>query len=1207
MKKLLHKLVAISAATLISSLSASADVTVTQSTDSEGYTYNDGQLTRSDRNVTSIVLTGDQGNSQTISISNKGTGRYVWQNKVETPTTTFAPGETITVTSTSYGNSEWMHTYVYIDYNGDKTFTPEFEDDGYTVTENSELVTYNTYCTSGGDGPFYDSKGVKNETEKAGYALIGGPTPSLPSFTLPTKTGTYRVRYKVDWNSIDPIGTSSIATNGGEIIDFKITVATVETATVKIETPDSSQGTLEVTKKGDNTPLTSPAVLPVGTELEITAQAAKMSSYVLQGVYADDELISTADYFSYTVQGDVTLSAKFVSESDLKPVVTVETPTNGTIEVKDSAGNDVSGEVESGTEITITATPDKDYLFGSLSINGTAVEATDGKYTTTVTANTAISATFTEKYAHYTGSINGEYTTRAIKTFTLTGQNSNSQTYTIANVGTSRDVWQSQLDVVPTTTFSPGETITLTSTVNNTSTGNSWAHTYIYVDYNNDGIFTVGYDEAAHKITEKSELVTFNAYSTDSGTTFYNSNADKTYGGTAIAITAGSILPTFSLPADLKPDTYRVRYKLDWNSLDPYGASSIASNSGEIIDFLIKVVSDEHTVTINQADGGTIAVKNGDVAVESGATVTSGTTLTIEATPNEGYLLTAVKVNTTEIAAKDGKYTYLVGSDDVTITAEFTSKESFKPIVTIEQPTEGGTLSVSANEAEVASGNGVAYESTLTITATPASYAWKVLSVTANGEALTATEDGTYSLTITEATTIAATFEPKYTHNDATIKMESGQNTNRSVFGITLSNEKNVERGKISLTEISEGDTRALWQDMTAQSIKVCPGDELTISVKGMGWDLGEYLYIDWNNDGKFKIEKVDGETIELVSYNMDRINGAFYNSKGETVNRTNNTEGLIDGPYFYLPSFTVPSVEPGKYYARFKIDWASNDPYSAGTGCAGEIIDFVIEVVNYLPREVSVSVPETNSKYGSVKIKDHGDDKSVESSDNVTVVAEPSETLAFVEFMGWTLGDDDTNTIISKDAEFEYSAAAAANLVAHFGYKVFCKVSGSGTLTLTTANGAAKAPALRDDDDSAEAAETTSDRSVTAVDKDGASELFEAGSTIYVNAAVDNSTVDGISAISVYNKYTGEVTTYDYIGKENSERASATIELTLDEPKDVAVQYVDLATGVEDIAVDADNDAQYFNLSGVRVTGDLAPGLYIRRTATKAEKVIVK
>ena len=46
---------------------------------------------------------------------------------------------------------------------------------------------------------------------------------------------------------------------------------------------------------------------------------------------------------------------------------------------------------------------------------------------------------------------------------------------------------------------------------------------------------------------------------------------------------------------------------------------------------------------------------------------------------------------------------------------------------------------------------------------------------------------------------------------------------------------------------------------------------------------------------------------------------------------------------------------------------------------------------------------------------------------------------------------------------------------------------------------------------------------------------------------------------------------------------------------------------GVENIAVDADADSRLFNLQGVEVSGNIAPGVYIRTTGAKATKVIVR
>ena len=52
------------------------------------------------------------------------------------------------------------------------------------------------------------------------------------------------------------------------------------------------------------------------------------------------------------------------------------------------------------------------------------------------------------------------------------------------------------------------------------------------------------------------------------------------------------------------------------------------------------------------------------------------------------------------------------------------------------------------------------------------------------------------------------------------------------------------------------------------------------------------------------------------------------------------------------------------------------------------------------------------------------------------------------------------------------------------------------------------------------------------------------------------------------------------------------------------------LATGAEDIVTDStdDDEAEYYNLQGVRISGNrpLAPGIYIRRTAATTTKVIL-
>ena len=115
---------------------------------------------------------------------------------------------------------EWMHGYVYIDLNNDKQFS--FNADGADQT-GTEVVSYSYYMDQ-------NSKG-----ESASSNCNVNP---MPSFTAPTTPGTYRIRFKVDWDNIDAGGSVAsgnyILNNGGGIYDATLEV--VEPVTDGIST-----------------------------------------------------------------------------------------------------------------------------------------------------------------------------------------------------------------------------------------------------------------------------------------------------------------------------------------------------------------------------------------------------------------------------------------------------------------------------------------------------------------------------------------------------------------------------------------------------------------------------------------------------------------------------------------------------------------------------------------------------------------------------------------------------------------------------------------------------------------------------------------------------------------------------------------------------------------------------------------------------------
>ncbi|MBQ8050897.1 MAG: dockerin type I repeat-containing protein [Bacteroidaceae bacterium] len=136
--------------------------------------------------------------------------------------------------------TDWMHAYAYVDYNRDGEFTNALEEHTatsgwgwnqtsykyYTVADVSELVAYSAYATNytgGSTGNFYNSTGTSS----------GNNTMTMPSFTIPSdlQSGLYRMRFKVDWCSLDAGGNdgsdgtgNTIWGNGGGIVDVLLRV-----------------------------------------------------------------------------------------------------------------------------------------------------------------------------------------------------------------------------------------------------------------------------------------------------------------------------------------------------------------------------------------------------------------------------------------------------------------------------------------------------------------------------------------------------------------------------------------------------------------------------------------------------------------------------------------------------------------------------------------------------------------------------------------------------------------------------------------------------------------------------------------------------------------------------------------------------------------------------------------------------------------------
>ena len=179
-----------------------------------------GEKEKTDRAIERITLISneyDGTEENTLTVGNNPALNYCDYTK--SVTMTAAPGETVTLDVEIAGS--WMNAYAYIDFDGDG-FTASIEE-GSNYAPAEDLVSYSFYNN--------DSSSDENGWNSAGQRIIGDSrsTVALPQFTVPTEAGLYRVRVKLDWCNIDPMGDQDgkfgdFLANGGHIVDFMLQV-----------------------------------------------------------------------------------------------------------------------------------------------------------------------------------------------------------------------------------------------------------------------------------------------------------------------------------------------------------------------------------------------------------------------------------------------------------------------------------------------------------------------------------------------------------------------------------------------------------------------------------------------------------------------------------------------------------------------------------------------------------------------------------------------------------------------------------------------------------------------------------------------------------------------------------------------------------------------------------------------------------------------
>ena len=172
----------------------------------------DANSTHSSRALNSFSLQQTGKDKQTKSVK---TSKAAYEDHTADEPFTVEAGSELTASFDYTG--EWMHSFVYIDFDNDGNFSYK---EGQWDQTGTDLVAFSFYSLD--SNPKNDASGYNS----VGDELTGDArnTYAAPSFKAPAKAGEYRIRFKIDWNCILPGGSSSILSDGGGVWDATLKV-----------------------------------------------------------------------------------------------------------------------------------------------------------------------------------------------------------------------------------------------------------------------------------------------------------------------------------------------------------------------------------------------------------------------------------------------------------------------------------------------------------------------------------------------------------------------------------------------------------------------------------------------------------------------------------------------------------------------------------------------------------------------------------------------------------------------------------------------------------------------------------------------------------------------------------------------------------------------------------------------------------------------
>lgn len=624
-----------------------------------------------------------------------------------------------------------------------------------------------------------------------------------------------------------------------------------------------------------------------GTEVtDLTAMLGGGAEYVLTLTVPNDkvlnavrlgetELTGTNGVYTFTMSADATLTID--ARAKAQYTVTINQPVGGTISATDNGTAVNSGDqVLEGTVLTLGNTPESGYKFVSYTVTGAELEGEN----VTVNSDITITGEFEEgiDYCIPTCANPGNPTrtttssTRGAKGLVISAEGATTVTFTPHTYLSTRNVYVDGTSSAILVT-EPGKTVTVT--VNGTG---EWMNGFIYADWDLNG-FT--YD--------------------DLKTTNY------TGGHTNIATSF-----TLSVPADLAPGDYRVRYILDWNNEDPckFGETEKTQDNGEaVFDFLIRIESQEYetprTITVVSANEelGTVAITNPESAETSISTTQKS--VTVKATAAESATFKNWTNAAGEEVSTEATYTY-TGTEDVTLTA------NFGHMLSVNIAAGGSIVSIVNGETNEAIANNTVVDPNTQVVVTVTPPEGKTTVVSVNDGTGIICDQNIYAFRINENSNVNFTFDDKVLTlqiavvGDGTVECWSATpDDGETTDGTQYQDGDRIAYG----SDIHFWAKPADGKDLTAVSMET-NGTTTDLTIGNDIWQLedgtGRY-YMPVYVEDSIVITFTFSETQGIDGIGIDPANGPveYYNLQGIRV----DAENLVPGFYIVRQGNTAKKV----------------------------------------------------------------------------------------------------------------------------------------------------------------------------------------------------------------------------------------------------------------------------------------------------------